>query len=604
MKKALVIALMMVLGLTAFAFADGALTGKWTASTSFFPSATAFEDFVKSVSSTVEVDYTIGGWVFTSKSSLGLAGLTGQQFKASGTLGAFTLESTLKFMPMLLVSTSTTYTGGKYQTVSCGAFSGPGFTWTGKTVSKTYTAAFDDWTVKGSVSIAGVDFAGLFFLEGKDHYASYTGGSFHFDSTPTVSTDFGDSLTQTTSTVARSAGYGSGWKFSASGAVGDATLTALAYFNLSEPWYNSIMGLYGETHISDTFKKYGGYYSVVCNDCGMRFNEFDLILSGMSFGCVDFSAGLQITCAGFQWAKFLIEDISLGCCWDLNFDFLVTFSTLDKALSMEPEITIANSCFTIDAVVLKAATDTSEFEITGIDIRALGLTYTWNGVTFTAETSWDTTNHPILGTYGYITGPDKIYIWVPDMTFSTVTLDENGKVEDATYAIDSSGDGYWKLASYACEKAYAYEKFGITVDGDACCGGAYKVSAVTYFGDIKQLSDLDGTYYADTDWDGAYDDVKVVFYGDGSANSQPSNWSYSSATECGACCDVYSAPTLEKNDIDATYGSVKTANRLFNWVETDLDVSVAIGSNFTLKGGVDIAWFGWEDLTFGFEFTF
>jgi len=609
MKKALVMTFVLVLGLGLAVSAGETLTGKFNGSVSLFPAASAFSDFVKSFKSEVDFNYSVGGWVFGVESTMSVAGLTGMDFNADGVLGAFTFDFDLDFIPMLLVTTATTYTDTSYQTVSCGAFSGLGFVWGKKTVTNTYTAAFDDLTAQCSVSIAGVNFAGLFFLEGSAHYASYTGSSFYLGATPAAwvkecCCEQDVDPEQTASTVARAAAYGAGWKFSASGSFGGATLEALAYFNLSEPWYNTIMAAYGPVYVADTFKKYGGYYSIACPDCVSRFTTLDIILTDVSFACTSFSAGVEITCCGFQWAKFLIEDIGLGCCWDINFDLLITFSTLDKAITVEPDITIANACFTLDIVLLSTVAE-DNFTLTGIDIRALGLSYSWNGITFTSETSWDMGNHPILGDYGggYISGPDKIYIWKPDTTFSTVTLGTDCEVTGATYAIDSAGLGYWTLASYACERAYAYEKFGITVDGDACCGGDFAIKAFVYFGDVKELTTLVGTYSADTDYDGAYDDVVVNFYGAGTGVT-PDPWTYGSLTWCDACCALCPVPTLEVVDIDPTYTHVKTANRLFNWIETDVDVTFAIASNFDLKFGLDVNWYGWEDFTIGFEFVF
>jgi len=78
--------------------------------------------------STLIVDYTVGGWVFNSTSKFDDTGWIAQSFAATGVLGAFSLTSDLVFAPA--------------------------------------TAAFTSWDSTGSVSIAGVAFSGEFFLTG------------------------------------------------------------------------------------------------------------------------------------------------------------------------------------------------------------------------------------------------------------------------------------------------------------------------------------------------------------------------------------------------------------------------------------------------------
>jgi len=295
-------------------------------------------------------------------------------------------------------------------------------------------------------------------------------------------------------------------------------------------------------------------------------------------------------------------------------------------LTIDPSITLANSCFTISAGLDFSETDGAAFTLDGIEIYGIGLEYVWNGITFSSETSWDLTKNPILGPAylgGATSSPTKIYVLQPDTDFTQATFayDENADtcaVSGKVPAVDmTSGAGYWEVASFSCEEAYAWESFSIDVDGDSCCGGAYDLSAAFYFGDIKQLTDLDGTYYYDADGDGHYCDVTAAegvgyvadaaetytFYGAIDTTDVPLVTAFSGAG-CNCCpCDGCSAE-IDEVEWDADYVAKTNTDRLFDWIEADVDVVFGIASNFNLTAGFDITCWGWEDFTFGFEFTF
>ena len=123
MKKALVLAFALVLGLGIAAFAASPLSGSWESSITMNPqTAPMVTDF----SSTLIVDYTVGGWTFESTTGFALTGWKTQEFTGKGTLGAFTLSSDLVFDP-----------------------TGP---------------SFSKWDSTGKVSIAGVDLTSEFLL--------------------------------------------------------------------------------------------------------------------------------------------------------------------------------------------------------------------------------------------------------------------------------------------------------------------------------------------------------------------------------------------------------------------------------------------------------
>jgi len=619
MKKALVIALIFVLGLGFAAFATGVLSGDWDTDISLYPAASEFSGFIKSFTSEVDVDYTIGGWVFGVESTFGLAGLTGMDFNADGVLGAFTFEGNIDFAPMILKAKTITlvYTIG---TVTCAGHSyTDAITFTTKTETSTYGAGFDDAFLETSVSIAGVNLGVVFALEGEDNEFSEPVTAFHATGKPSANVKPAQSGSVT---IADTTTYGTGWKFSASGSFGGATLTGLAYFNLGEYSTYADNAGYANVYLADKFTKSGTYY-VICPDCVFRFTSLDIVLEDVSFACASINAMVSFDCCGFTNAMFLIEDIGLGCCWDLGFDMLITFDADSKTIALEPDITLANSCFTLIAAI-DADTTSTDFSLNGIDIRGIGLEYSWNGITFEANTSFDLSHNPLLGSYlygGIVYSPNKFWIWEPDRdksaaTYSTTT----GLTTISAYAISmTNASGWYQLKSYNCERAKAWEEFKITVDGDSCCGGDFDISAATYLGEVEYLSALYGLYWADENGDGDYDsatsgwaaadDEYILFYGtlptptatalDPTAPTLTAYSSTCNKTQCGTTA------TQEYDEVEyyETW-TAKTDNRLFDWIETDVDVVMGIGSNFDLTFGMDLTCWGWEDFTFGFEFTF
>lgn len=613
MKKALVMTFVLVLGLGFAAFADGALSGVWDTDVSLYPAAGVFGDFIKSFTSEVDFDYSIGGWVFGIESTFGLAGLTGMDFEADGTLGAFTFDLDIDFAPMIVLTEAYTYTDLQTASTCCDPVECDCWTWSSLAVKKTYTAGFDDMKAEVSVSIAGVSLGSVFFLEGNDTEVSETvTGKYYWLSqypiTGAVTPIQSGSCTFTDWTKG-----GAGWKFSASGNFGGATLTGLAYFNLKE---SHSYAYKRRAVFSDYFVKRGNY-SLVCDDCIVRFTSAELLITDLSFACTSMTAWVGFDCCGFTDAKFLLEDVGLGCCWDLGFDFLIGFSDTSKTVSLDPQITFANACFTIAAEIdlTEDATHQEGIALTNIDIIGFALEYSWNGIAVTAKTSFDVTRYPILGSYGsgVIYGPTKMYVFAPATCYTYATYsggvsnecEDECTVSNQHHSITNTGTGagYYELVAVNCEKAKVWEEFSITIDGDACCGGDFEISAAFYMGDVYELADVEGTYFwrdqcTDADADSYY---KFLDCGTDDLDTPSDPFSAWSAG-CNCCpCDCCIC------DLDAVswkYGWTGTSTRLFDWVETDVDVVVALSSAFDLTFGLDVTAWGWEDFTFGFEFTF
>ncbi len=163
MKKALVLAIALVMGLGIAAFAASPLSGSWTSSITLSPITPTLT--VSTFTSTLVVDYTVGGWTFESTTGFALTGWKTQKFTANGALGAFTLGSTLVFDP-----------------------TGPSFT---------------KWDSTGKVSIAGVDLSSEFLLgptgSGWTFGASGVAGDLTLGATAYFNMNSSGGLVQTTS---------------------------------------------------------------------------------------------------------------------------------------------------------------------------------------------------------------------------------------------------------------------------------------------------------------------------------------------------------------------------------------------------------------------
>ena len=86
MKKALVVAMVMVLGLGLFASAQ-TWEGTWDTDITIVPAAATFADFIGSFDSDLDVDFIVGGWDFGMTSDFSAIGLDGLGFTAEGVLG-------------------------------------------------------------------------------------------------------------------------------------------------------------------------------------------------------------------------------------------------------------------------------------------------------------------------------------------------------------------------------------------------------------------------------------------------------------------------------------------------------------------------------------
>ena len=176
-------------------------------------------------------------------------------------------------------------------------------------------------------------------------------------------------------------------------------------------------------------------------------------VSGLSFVCIeDLTTTVYFTCvSGFEWVRFEVGEICTGLSW-LSLDLELTLNIQTKSIVVTPSVVLGD-CVCIDTYLdirTGAADDTlygAFTSITGISLYGVGVSYTWQGITFKALTVLDTGRY-VLTTpqYGSVIASiaevvDKGYDYYPD---------------------------YWEL-------------YSIEVTQDGCCGGLTSFLANTYF---------------------------------------------------------------------------------------------------------------------------
>jgi len=661
MKKALVMTFVLVLGLGLAASAAGALSGTWSVTVSFDPSATVFTDLV-GFSSDLEIDYTIGGWTFTSTSGFSNDGYDAQSFTAGGIVGAFTFSSTMNFLPMAIAGTTKTllYDGSIYNwdpllwlptnlTLSVAALAREA----ADPVPAAAVPEFDDWTVEGSVSIAGVSFEALFFMED-------WAGTLETTETPTYWYELSQTpaLLPATALVysgnpvqglywymPQSGSYtvdnaddllliGAGWRFKAAGSFGDVTLTSYTYFNLIEGF---------DMDADPDTKSFGrdGEFTIAVDDQVVRFTEEYITLEGMSLGCVVLDAALRVTCdAGFDYLALWFKDIYLMCC-GITVDFEIDFGVASKTVELFPTITTDWTC--IEPTIEFDLSDDKSI-INGFKLTALAAEIALNGITFESNTIFDSSAY---GTVDSGTTSDT-YVLVPAVTPAGIAA------VAGIPSVADNGDGYYMVhkISFADDYYETFEDFTITVDGDTCCGGAFDISLQTWFGThytdtLAEFGywyetnvaaavaavpgaamhhgqglfwDVAGTYGAAGTWY-VYDDAVLVPVGrvigaqgwcpgDGTVPVAIEDVAYSALIGLDGTPTDYSAGgtvvPVATETLTTAYNTTKTAvgGGLFGWAKSTVATTIGVGSNFALSFGFTIDAYGWNGIDFGFEFTF
>ncbi len=553
MKKAIVIAITMILGLGLTAFA-GPLSGSWASSLVVDPAASSFT----SLSSTLAVDYTVSGWTFGSSSSFTLTGFSSQSFTAGGSFGAFTLSSTMVFDPMAVTEKVYTafWAANDPETQTLSTTICP-ITYTTVTEPKFLT-----WKTEGSVSIAGVEIGALFYIDQSNYDVTLTN----------YVTTLAD--VQTTIFDCDSGVNGSGWRFKVAGAIGDITATSYTYFNLNEADVKA-------TYCPEVGKR--GVFTIAEADCAPAFSEEYITLEGFVIDCVTIDVGLSIDCDGFADVTFVASDVAIGE-W-LELDFGLTFTTTAKSTDFCFVVAMPESdCLTIEFGLNDSANPNTDGAIESINFYGIGFSYAWEAVTFTSYTE--------LSANSALISSSSAWSYIYNSTTNSYLIPSAGR--DVACSTDTDvadnyltvSEGFYELECVYTERYKLWEKFIIDIDGDACCGGALDLTISLWFGDHQTLSYV---YY----------DYVVV---DGTAVE---TGTYLEGTTGATATLIADVDTEVYDQVFYSIGYADdTAVTLFNWAKFAVDASVGVASNITLDLGFNVSAFGWESLEVGFTFDF
>jgi hypothetical protein len=570
MKRALVLSLVVVLGLGVGAFAQ--LSGAWESTLSFNMGAVAFPDFIVDLTSTFEIDYTLAGWTFGSASEFDLTGFAAQSFSVEGQLGAFTFESSAAFAPMVV-------------TVFTYPAPGSNLTQTPSTavlcdrivVATTYAPMFLTLDATASVSIAGVTASAYVYMDQSNITVQNVGYAFTLAGV------------QTDSWVLPSYNNGTGARITIAGSIGGMDVTSYTYFNLVESNTKS-------TYCPKIGK--AGVFSIATAGCDVVFTEEYVMFQGLTFGCVEIDAALQIFCTGFGSLKLVANGIDIGGWATLNVGiiFTTTSKDLDLCLTLNK---LSFSCITVEVGVNSngyAESTGGTLTLENIQIHGFGLTTEVGAVTFTFATELDaySTQFSTATAWKYLYGDAQKAFLVPfagisDLVAGTDPYCYNGSIipgTDTTFQFVMSDAGYYELVCVALDRYKLWEMFKISIDEDACCGGLFGVDVVTYFGDKQTLS-----YFAYNVVDAGTNAASTATYLLGT-----SGWTAQTANTGDPLC-------YDSVAWGSGYADVASAVQLFNWAYTTVAFSVGMGSNLTLNIGAGISAFGWETLDLGFEFT-
>ena len=577
--------LALVSSLFVFQCVAAPLSGSLNTSISIVPSDIVFSDSSVALSADWTVAYSLSGWTFQSETTYDDGGPAGQEFTAVGWLGAFTIDSIMKFNPRVETSASYVFPSSAcLQTQSVTGVTGTGLLshwgnpiWNCLLLTKTseYRPAFSSLELSAQTSLYGVNLEGLLYLKGNDVGETTVSGKWIYGN-PYGFCGPGTCVTQTGSHTISSClpRYGSGWKFSLSGTIGDILVTSRSYFNLEEYSYNELMTLAKvKTHIADELALGGVYYlpKVGGETCDVTFTRQYITLEGMSFGCAKLDAGLSFSTSGFDWLKLLVTDIDVFPI--LSLDALVTFSTAEKTFSFDPSITIAgNSCISFKFVWDWSA---AESMLAGLKVNGLSLSYTWGNVTFATMTSFNPVYASLGGYYiaAPIASPTKYGFFVPDTSFAKDNFDIN------------TGTGYYAQVCYPYEYYDIWEAAIISTQGDGCCGGSYSFRITTYFGDRKLLEvNSFWFWYADED-------------GDSYKYNTPSNATAPAVLGSGVPYCEDDAVTYGVSYYDAP------ANTLFAWVASNIQATIPMTSFVRVTLDLDVTVYGWDKLKLGLLLT-
>jgi hypothetical protein len=398
MKKALVLTLVL-LGVGATVFA-GAFTGGVDICVKYDKATAAFTAF----DTVFDIDYTIGTFVFGLNAIFDLDTFDNLYFEVDATLGAFEIHSMLDFEPQ--------------------------------------TPAFMAWATSAKISIGGATLFGMFQVA-----------------------ELG---------LPQSGLIGAGSILGLNGTIGDVSVTAVTFFNMipylgpGGPYGNlGLTGLYFHFYGYDLLASWDYYercgvvmgkpyeipWTVQTDNCNLAWTAAAVWVD-FPFTCVDVTAYMSFSCDnGFDAMGLWLANLDVGLPWLKVSGIDIDFTIQTKSLYVYWDLELVDSVCITPYLSLLGTNTTIE----GIELNALLLEYSYNGLTFKAGEIFDHTWRS-----GYVSNGRKYYF----------TLD--------------GGLSYYSQCYY--NDTYD-EFFGIWIDGDSCCGGAYDVYVINFFDFSSTVAD-------------------------------------------------------------------------------------------------------------------
>ncbi len=294
---------------------------------------------------------------------------------------------------------------------------------------------------------------------------------------------------------------GVGWAFGGIGEAGPATFGVEVDFGAGGGLYFAklygVMGAYGP---SDGWTPCTGPSRYYYTNAGLFIGEYtctqgftgaDIFVS-WPFTCLDVTAFLSFSCdVGFSSLTFLFENVDLGIGW-INIDSMsIEFQTGSKSICADFDLTFGDAvCVTPYLELVQDVTAGGAYLFDGIELNALMLNYNYNGVTFKAGEIFDNRWERESGWINTYTMCDSMeYSWYFSYT------------GDITRYTCSAFRLYDEVAE---EYIYPNEFFGLSIDGDSCCGGAYNVDIYNFF-----VAGGDPGEYGIFGWLGTYGGIEL-----------------------------------------------------------------------------------------------
>ena len=440
MKRALAILATCIL----FGFAGVAqFSGSWDLTVDLLPAI--------DLSSTLTLEYSFAGWVFSSVSDFNKTeGFSSQKFSVTGALGAVSIESEAVFLP-----SAVDYTW--YQvTVQTAPTTCPFYD---TTVTVTYPT-MDYWKTTLSPSFAGVEAEALMYLK------AYAGGWEAYDLVDSRTMNptgwsvwfwCGDNI-------------GTGWRVKLAGQIDGITISSYTYFNLDE----TVKLFTDEGCPQIEFK---GDYGIHWDEwCGVGFNRELITLEGLSLCCgATLNAALSISCIGFDYLFVYVEDVPVFS-W-MNISPWVKFTIDKKEFGFCATPVTAGGCITVSPV-FQMEEDKSHNQIDnkigGVIIKEISLTCEFaECMSFSASTLL----YKLRDNAYYVLDDPNTQTWLVNL---------------GDYYV---GDEYigtlYKCVTLPVAKYFAWEKVELSFCGPGCCGGEYEIDVTTYFGKGYEITDYE-----------------------------------------------------------------------------------------------------------------